>query len=46
LIDQERRMQGMSRRAGILEKIDRIFNEDWDTEEEILDWLGSQNDIQ
>jgi DNA sulfur modification protein DndC len=46
LIDQERRMQGMSRRAGILQKIDRIFNEDWDTEEEILDWLGSQNDIQ
>jgi DNA sulfur modification protein DndC len=46
LIDQERRMQSMSRRAGILQKIDSIFNEDWDSEEEILDWLGSQNDIQ
>ena len=45
LIDQERRMQSMSRRAGILQKIDRIINEDWDTEEEILESLGLQNDI-
>jgi len=45
LIDQERRLQSMSRRAGILQKIDRIFNEDWDTEEEILESLGSQDDI-
>lgn len=46
LIDQERRMQGMSRRAGILQKIDRIFSEEWRSEEEILDSLGLVNDIQ
>lgn len=46
LIDQERRMQGMSRRAGVLQKIDRIFSEEWRSEEEILSLLGSANDIQ
>jgi DNA sulfur modification protein DndC len=46
LIDQERRMQGMSRRSGILSKIDRIFSEEWRTEEEILDRLGMANDLQ
>lgn len=39
LIDQVRRMQGMSRRAGILDKIDSIFEEDWKTELEILELL-------
>ena len=45
LIDQERRMQGMSRRAGILQKIDRIFSEEWRTEGEVLKSLGAVNDI-
>lgn len=46
LIDQERRMQGMSRRAGILQKIDRIFSEEWRSEEEVLEAIGMSNDIQ
>jgi len=46
LIDQERRMQGMSRRAGILQKIDSIFTEEWRTEDEIIESLGQTNDIQ
>lgn len=45
LIDQERRMQGMSRRAGILQKIDRIFSEEWRTEEEVLESRGAVHDI-
>jgi DNA sulfur modification protein DndC len=45
LIDQVRRMQGMSRRAGILEKIDSIFEEDWETEEEILELLEQAHAI-
>lgn len=45
LIDQERRLQGMSRRAGILDKIDRIFAEEWRTEEEVLKELGAGHDI-
>lgn len=44
LIDQERRMQGMSRRSGILEKIDSIFDEEWRTEEEILHQLEQASD--
>lgn len=39
LIDQVRRLQGMSRRSGILEKIASVFDEDWDSEEEILERL-------
>jgi hypothetical protein len=35
LINQEQRMQGMSRRAGILNKIDSIFGEDWFNEDEM-----------
>lgn len=45
LIDQERRMQGMSRRAGILDKIDSIFEEDWDSEEEAKEKLRLANAI-
>lgn len=36
LIDQERKMQGMSRRSGIINKIDSVFHEDWRTEEEVI----------
>ncbi|MGD9948281.1 MAG: DNA phosphorothioation system sulfurtransferase DndC [Desulfobulbus sp.] len=45
LIDQERRMQGMSRRAGILQKIDRVFSEEWRSEGEILESLRMANDL-
>jgi DNA sulfur modification protein DndC len=45
LIDQERRLQGMSRRSGILDKIDRIFSEEWRTEEEVLEARGAVHDI-
>lgn len=36
LIDLERSMEGMTRRAGVINKIDRIFNEEWRSEEELL----------
>ena len=36
LIDTERQYQGMNRRAGIFQKIDRVFNENWQSEEEVL----------
>jgi len=32
LLDLERDMQGMSRRAGIFKQIDRVFREDWEEE--------------
>ena len=35
LLDLERSMEGMSRRTGIINKIDKIFNEEWRTEEEL-----------
>ncbi len=36
LIDEERKLNGMSRRAGIIQKIDRVLSEEWRTKEEIL----------
>lgn len=45
LLDQERRLQGMTRRAGIMDKIDRIFAEEWRTEEEVLKELEAEHDI-
>jgi DNA sulfur modification protein DndC len=35
LLDHERDMQGMSRRAGIYDKIEAVFREDWPEEEAI-----------
>ena len=35
LLDTERQMDGMSRRAGIQSRIDEIFHEDWRSEEEV-----------
>ena len=35
LLDTERQMDGMSRRAGIQSRIDTIFHEDWRSEEEV-----------
>lgn len=37
LLDTERQMDGMSRRAGIQSRIDKIFHEDWRLEEEVRD---------
>ena len=34
LIDEERQLDGMSRRVGITNRIDRILKEDWYTEED------------
>ncbi len=40
LLDTERQMDGMSRRAGIQSRIDTIFHEDWRSEEEVRDSLS------
>jgi DNA sulfur modification protein DndC len=37
LLDLERDMQGMSRRAGIFKQIDRVFREDWKEEKLAMD---------
>lgn len=42
LIDLERNMEGMSRRAGIINKINKIFNEEWRPEKEIQEELKTQ----
>lgn len=39
LLDTERQMNGMSRRAGIQSRIDTIFREDWRSEEEVRSGL-------
>ncbi len=39
LIDLERSMEGMTRRSGIINKINRIFNEEWRTEKELQEEL-------
>ena len=41
LLDTERQMDGMSRRAGIQSRIDEIFHEDWRSEEEVRARLDS-----
>ncbi len=41
LLDTERQMDGMSRRAGIQSRIDTIFHEDWRSEEEVRNSLDS-----
>ena len=43
LLDTERQMDGMSRRAKIQSQIDAIFNEDWESEEEVLTALNISN---
>ena len=45
LLDTERQMDGMSRRAGIQSRIDTIFHEDWRSEAEVresIDGSGQQ----
>ena len=41
LLDTERQMDGMSRRAGIQSRIDEIFHEDWRSEEEVRSGLNN-----
>ena len=41
LIDIERSMEGMTRRAGVINKIDRIFNEEWRSEKELQEEIKS-----
>ncbi len=36
LIDEEVKLKGMKRRAGIINKIDRVYGEEWRTREEVL----------
>ncbi|RKU24490.1 DNA phosphorothioation system sulfurtransferase DndC [Candidatus Poribacteria bacterium] len=43
LLDTERQMDGMSRRARIQSQIDAVFSEDWESEEEILATLSVNN---
>jgi len=43
LLDTERQMDGMSRRARIQSRIDAIFHEDWESEEEVLTALSDGN---
>ena len=43
LLDTERQMDGMSRRARIQSQIDAIFNEDWESEEDVLATLSVIN---
>lgn len=45
LLDTERQMDGMSRRAGIHSRIDAIFHEDWDSEEEARARLTRSNQL-
>ncbi|MDB4368530.1 DNA phosphorothioation system sulfurtransferase DndC [bacterium] len=40
LIDLERDMQGMTKRAGIFNKIDKIFNEDWIEEKAVAEMFA------
>jgi len=37
LLEQERQLQGMHRRAGIFERIDSVLREDWRDEETVID---------
>lgn len=36
LVDLEKKLSGMNRRAGIINKIDKILSEDWRTEKEVI----------
>lgn len=45
LIDEELKLHGMSRRAGIINKIDKIFSEEWRDEEEVLCDLVSKKQV-
>lgn len=44
LFDVERSFHGMTRRAGIYDKIDQVLSKDWRTREDVLVGLGSRQD--
>ena len=41
LVDLERDMQGMTKRAGVFKRIEKIINEDWEEEKEVAEMLAS-----
>lgn len=43
LIDLERQMQGMGRRSGIYSEINRIFEEEWGSESDVLEKAALEN---
>lgn len=48
LLEEERQMQGMHRRAGIFQRIESVLKEDWETEEmvsEQYDWPSVDNQL-
>ena len=45
LIDEELKLQGMGRRAGIISKLDRIFAEEWRNEDEVLQDLKDNKQV-
>lgn len=44
LIDLENQMSGLTKRSGIIQKIDKLFNQDWRSEEELLKLHSEKND--
>lgn len=46
LIDLERDLQGLSRRAAVHERIDRILAKDWRTAEEVFNAIGWRADVE
>lgn len=46
LLETERRMEGMGRRAGIFGEISSIFEEEWSNQTEILERLSSDKEYQ
>jgi DNA sulfur modification protein DndC len=46
LLDTERDFQGMKRRAGIFERIDQIFNQEWRSLDEILASWEAERDME
>lgn len=45
LLDAERQVQGMGRRAFIFNSLDAILNEEWRTEEEIMKEMGLEQEV-
>ena len=45
LLDVERSHAGMSRRSGIYDKIDSVFNKDWRSRDEVLAEVENQPGI-
>ncbi len=46
LVDLERDMQGMTKRAGIFNKIDKIFDEDWIEEKAVAEMFAEMETME